>query len=45
MTTINVYFAVNNTGDAEAFAITLEPAGGSLNPTMEQLYTLEGVIY
>jgi hypothetical protein len=31
-------FAVNNTGDAEAFAITLEPAGGSLNPTMEQLY-------
>jgi anti-sigma-K factor RskA len=24
-------FAVNNTGDAEAFAITLEPAGGSLN--------------
>jgi anti-sigma-K factor RskA len=25
------YFAVNNTGD-EAFAITLEPAGGSLNP-------------
>jgi anti-sigma-K factor RskA len=36
----NVFFAVNNTGDAEAFAITLEPAGGSLNPTMEQLYTL-----
>jgi hypothetical protein len=33
-------FAVNNTGDAEAFAITLEPAGGSLTPTMEQLYTL-----
>jgi anti-sigma-K factor RskA len=30
MTTINVFFAVNNTGDAEAFAITLEPAGGSL---------------
>jgi hypothetical protein len=40
MTTIR-FFAVNNTGDAEAFAITLEPAGGSLNPTMEQLYTLE----
>jgi hypothetical protein len=36
----STYFAVNNTGDAEAFAITLEPAG-SLNPTMEQLYTLE----
>ncbi|PRZ20646.1 anti-sigma factor [Flavobacterium granuli] len=33
-------FAVNNTGDAEAFGITLEPAGGSLTPTMEQLYTL-----
>jgi anti-sigma-K factor RskA len=33
-------FAVNNTGEAEAFAITLEPAGGSLNPTMEQLHTL-----
>jgi hypothetical protein len=28
------------TGDAEAFGITLEPAGGSLSPTMEQLYTL-----
>lgn len=34
------FFAVNNTGDAEAFGITLEPAGGSLSPTMEQLYTL-----
>lgn len=33
-------FAVSNTGDAEAFGITLEPAGGSLTPTMEQLYTL-----
>jgi hypothetical protein len=32
-------FAVDKTGDAEAFGITLEPAGGSLNPTME-LYTL-----
>jgi hypothetical protein len=30
---------VDKTGDAEAFGITLEPAGGSLNPTME-LYTL-----
>lgn len=34
------FFAVNNTGDAQAFGITLEPAGGSLSPTMEQLYTL-----
>jgi anti-sigma-K factor RskA len=33
-------FAVEKTGDAEAFGITLEPAGGSLSPTMEQLYTL-----
>ncbi len=29
-------FAVDKTADAEAFAITLEPAGGSLRPTMEQ---------
>lgn len=33
-------FEVNKTGDAEAFGITLEPAGGSKKPTMEQLYTL-----
>ena len=33
-------FAVSTTSDAEAFGITLEPAGGSLTPTMEQLYTL-----
>ncbi|MCK8142444.1 anti-sigma factor [Flavobacterium sp. I-SCBP12n] len=33
-------FAVNNTDQAEAFGITLEPAGGSLTPTMEKLYTL-----
>ena len=33
-------FAVDKTGDAEAFGITLEPAGGSKSPTMEQLYTL-----
>lgn len=36
-------FNVSNTGDAEAFGITLEPAGGSASPTMEQLYTL-GVV-
>lgn len=36
----NKIFAVSNTGDAEAFGITLEPAGGSPTPTMEQLYTL-----
>jgi anti-sigma-K factor RskA len=33
-------FAVEKTADAEAFGITLEPAGGSPTPTMEQLYTL-----
>ena len=33
-------FAVNKADQAEAFGITLEPAGGSLTPTMEQLYTL-----
>ncbi|WP_333600133.1 anti-sigma factor [Flavobacterium sp.] len=36
----NKLFAVEKTGDAEAFGITLEPAGGSATPTMEQLYTL-----
>jgi anti-sigma-K factor RskA len=36
----NKVFAVSNTGDAEAFGITLEPIGGSTSPTMEQLYTL-----
>jgi anti-sigma-K factor RskA len=33
-------FAVDHASSAEAFGITLEPAGGSLPPTMEQLYTL-----
>ncbi|MCM0667266.1 anti-sigma factor [Flavobacterium tyrosinilyticum] len=33
-------FAVSQTNSAEAFGITLEPAGGSPTPTMEQLYTL-----
>ncbi|NDP27712.1 MAG: anti-sigma factor [Flavobacterium sp.] len=33
-------FAVEKTSGAEAFGITLEPAGGSQSPTMEQLYTL-----
>jgi anti-sigma-K factor RskA len=39
----NKIFAVNKTGNAEAFGITLEPAGGSKSPTMEQLYTLGAV--
>jgi anti-sigma-K factor RskA len=33
-------FAVEKTADAEAFGITLEPAGGSPAPTMDQLYAL-----
>lgn len=33
-------FVVNNTNETEAFGITLEPTGGSLTPTMKQLYAL-----
>jgi len=33
-------FAVSATPDTQAFGITLEPAGGSQTPTMEQLYAL-----
>ena len=33
-------FAVSNASGAEAFGITLEPAGGSISPTLEQLYAL-----
>jgi hypothetical protein len=33
-------FAVSNATGAEAFGITLEPAGGSVSPNLEQLYTL-----
>lgn len=33
-------FAVEGATGAEAFGITLEPAGGSKSPTLEQLYTL-----
>lgn len=36
----NKIFAVNNASEAEAFGITLEPAGGSKTPTLEKLYTL-----
>lgn len=39
----NRFFEVDNTDNAEAFGITLEPAGGSKTPTMEQLYTLGAV--
>lgn len=33
-------FAVDRASGAEGFGITLEPAGGSATPTMDQLYTL-----
>lgn len=33
-------FPVDKAAAAEGFGITLEPAGGSASPTMEQLYTL-----
>ncbi|GAA4281081.1 anti-sigma factor [Gaetbulibacter aestuarii] len=39
----NKIFELPNPNDSEAFGITLEPAGGSETPTMEQLYTL-GVV-
>ena len=39
----NKIFEISNLNESEAFGITLEPAGGSESPTMEQLYTL-GVV-
>ncbi|HET8735639.1 MAG TPA: anti-sigma factor [Pricia sp.] len=36
-------FTLNNPNDSEAFGITLEPAGGSEEPTMEQLFALGAV--
>ena len=39
----NKIFSLNNPNASEAFGITLEPAGGSKTPTMEQLYTLGAV--
>lgn len=39
----NKIFEIANPNQSEAFGITLEPAGGSASPTMEQLYTL-GVV-
>lgn len=37
---MNYLIEVDGTVGAEAFGITLEPAGGSKTPTMEQLYAL-----
>lgn len=39
----NKIFNIANANESQAFGITLEPAGGSESPTMEQLYTL-GVV-
>ena len=39
----NKIFQIDNPNESQAFGITLEPAGGSEAPTMEQLYTL-GVV-
>ncbi|MEO6348552.1 MAG: anti-sigma factor [Aquaticitalea sp.] len=40
----NKIFEIQNLNDSEAFGITLEPAGGSKTPTMEQLYTMGAVV-
>ncbi len=39
----NKVFAFANPNQSEAFGITLEPAGGSESPNLEQLYTLGAV--
>ncbi|WP_405606022.1 anti-sigma factor domain-containing protein [Polaribacter sp. Asnod1-A03] len=39
----NKIFTIENANESEAFGITLEPAGGSTSPTLEQLYTLGAV--
>lgn len=39
----NKVFALANPNESEAFGITLEPAGGSESPTLEQLYALGAV--
>jgi len=43
ITDTNKVFVLDNIPESEAFGITLEPAGGSASPTMNQLYTL-GII-
>ena len=39
----NKIFTLDNPNQTEAFGITLEPAGGSESPNLEQLYTLGAV--
>ncbi|EDP96355.1 anti-sigma factor [Kordia algicida OT-1] len=43
LTDTDKVFDLENANESEAFGITLEPAGGSESPTLEQLYTL-GVV-
>jgi anti-sigma-K factor RskA len=43
VTDANKIFTIDNPNDSQAFGITLEPAGGSESPTLEQLYTLGAV--
>ena len=38
--TLEKIFLINNTIDAQAFGITLEPVNSILSPTLEQLYIL-----
>ena len=40
LTDANKVFTMANTNESQAFAITLEPEGGSESPTLEQLYVL-----
>ncbi|PNQ72501.1 anti-sigma factor [Hanstruepera neustonica] len=42
-TDANKIFTISNANASEAFGITLEPAGGSASPTLEQLYALGAV--
>ncbi|QXP74601.1 anti-sigma factor [Tenacibaculum sp. AHE15PA] len=39
----NKVFTISNPNESQAFGITLEPAGGSISPNLEQLYTLGAV--
>jgi len=39
----NKIFTIKNSNNSEAFGITLEPAGGSETPNLEQLYALGAV--
>jgi anti-sigma-K factor RskA len=40
----NKIFTIENANKSEAFGITLEPIGGSKQPTLDQLYTLGAVV-